>query len=252
MIRKNTSPGRPVRRPGRQEKGLTLIELLVVIAILSILAGLVLPGLREGREGARRRVCLNNLRQVFYSLNMYAHDHAGWFPPATWCGVKIEGGTIIRPLYPCFALLHHAEPGRRPERIGLGLLHPDYLSTAESLFCPSQHTSESPAGRAAGMAAIADELSIDTGFAAPGSYFFHSWRPGDEARLRALRGNTAAIDPGDLIIHEYLFLDGRWDVFTHGRQGMNTLYADGRVEWVNIERIDEALGGDTPPFSPRF
>lgn len=71
------------RAPGGRRHtvgGFTLIELLVVTSIISILAGMLLPGLAGARERARRVACLNNLRQIGAGLQMYAQDYDERFP----------------------------------------------------------------------------------------------------------------------------------------------------------------------------
>jgi prepilin-type N-terminal cleavage/methylation domain-containing protein len=134
---KNNKFSFEIRRgiPGRPG-GFTLIELLVVIAIIAILAAMLLPALARAKESGKRISCLNNLRQLSLSSQVYVGDNQGTYPP-------------------------RSQTDRWPNRF-----YDAYGHTLKLLLCPSELTN-TPASDSSGDTNVAD--------IAPRSYFINGW-----------------------------------------------------------------------------
>ncbi|HPO91451.1 MAG TPA: prepilin-type N-terminal cleavage/methylation domain-containing protein [Victivallales bacterium] len=62
----------------------TLIELLVVVAIIAILISLLLPALNRAREVGKSIACVNNLKQLGITFELYLGDNNDYFPNFRW------------------------------------------------------------------------------------------------------------------------------------------------------------------------
>ena len=100
--------GFPKAHPARAQRArhaFTLIELLVVIAIIAILASMLLPTLAKAKESGKRIACVNGLRQLGLSMQMYADDNEGYHPIRT---INLPGGSwpsSLRDYYKDFKIL---------------------------------------------------------------------------------------------------------------------------------------------------
>lgn len=70
-----------------ESRSFTLVEMLVVVAILTILAGLLMPGLHNALSTARSVTCMNNLSQLHIGNQMYAGNYA-WMMPAIFSSTE--------------------------------------------------------------------------------------------------------------------------------------------------------------------
>lgn len=67
----------------KRKGAFTLIELLVVMAIISILASMLLPALGKAKDQGVTIYCVNNLRQLGLSMQMYGDDSNDRLPLST-------------------------------------------------------------------------------------------------------------------------------------------------------------------------
>ncbi|OGV40069.1 MAG: hypothetical protein A2020_13805 [Lentisphaerae bacterium GWF2_45_14] len=64
----------------------TLIELLVVISVIAILAGLILPAVKNSADQSKKTKCMNNLKQIGILVNGYVSAYNGRLPTAVRIG----------------------------------------------------------------------------------------------------------------------------------------------------------------------
>ena len=76
----------------QKPSGFTLIELLVVISIIATLASLILPGVQNAREAARRTQCANHMRQCGLAIQSFSTANNGNLP-YLFGGANLNNGT---------------------------------------------------------------------------------------------------------------------------------------------------------------
>lgn len=108
----------------KPNKGFTLVELLVVISIIAILLGIMMPALSKARDKGAQTVCMTNLRQIGFAMQMYANDNRDYYPDPMLLGGSTKTTTTGTTTS---AFLFRARPGwvdpidprALPEKYGL-------------------------------------------------------------------------------------------------------------------------------------
>ncbi|MBS3903261.1 MAG: type II secretion system protein [Anaplasmataceae bacterium] len=107
-------------------KGFTLIEILIVVAIISILAGIVLVGLRPATDQARDVRRAAELKQLQTALQIY-YTRWGGFPAVL--GDLVTGGAATNvPVDPSGAPYGYSPSGTGS---GTPAVYPSYLLGAD-------------------------------------------------------------------------------------------------------------------------
>lgn len=75
--------------------GFTLVELLVVITIIAVLLGLMLSGIVAARALSQRTACLNNLREIGLSTQVYTLEHEKY--PRAWVNDTCRWMDLLKP-----------------------------------------------------------------------------------------------------------------------------------------------------------
>jgi prepilin-type N-terminal cleavage/methylation domain-containing protein/prepilin-type processing-associated H-X9-DG protein len=195
----------------------TLIELLVVIAIIAILAAMLLPALARAKESGKRIACLNNLRQLSLSAQMYVSDNQAFYPP-------------------------RSDTDRWPDKF-----YEYYGKSLKLLRCPTETVTPVSAGSSS---------SNNVADASPRSYFINGWNdyfvgPTDAGmNLGDRMKENAIIYPSDTLVlgektsdHGDFYMDllenggndfsGILDQERHdGKSGSNFAFADGSARYL--------------------
>lgn len=137
--RSRPRPEPAIRGSIRSTNGFSLVELLVVIAIIALLASILLPSLSNARESARRVQCINNLRQLAITWEVYTDDNAGRLPANGYGNPETLGAQRLWVL----GDTHQNPAAFTNESFLLDQRHAgfaEYLRTAGVYKCPSDRT----------------------------------------------------------------------------------------------------------------
>jgi len=199
-----------------RKKGFTLVELLVVIAIMAALAAMLLPALSQARERARRTTCMNNLRQFAMAYEMYADDFYEKFP------------------YDKYALYG-----------GDKTIYPHYINSNQVFWCPSALNRGLPRP---------DGDIGDSGSLPPSRNDWYA----SYAFVFGLTTSNHSSNPVPMISDRGVYYTGTLpsnltgcSPLTGNHQGINVLYLDGSVRWVNLNEIvfaEEGYTSEPDPF----
>ena len=113
-------------------RGFTLIELLVVMAVLSILMGILLPGLSKVRCQARRLQGMNNQRQIVSGVSLFALDNDRHYPES----VATIGNAASWNWQEPMMLTGYRARSPRSHRSMSAYLRP-YIQDADTMYCPN-------------------------------------------------------------------------------------------------------------------
>jgi len=206
----------------------TLIELLVAMTIISILAGLLLPGLQKAREASQRIFCVGNLKQIGIAVSLYTSDWNGVTP----CAFLPDNSGIV---YPMLMV---------------------YLKNADVFWCPSHSKERKWDGitKIDGLNGIPVSYGFNyggTGLRMPENRYtgFFGYTTNDVSRYKNLKD---IFSPAKCIVATESDGDGdydfavSWEGWHEGFDSVhngstNVLFADGHVAWIAYNYLANTL-----------
>ena len=111
----------------------SLREVLAVAACIALFAGVIVPGVKKIRFGARQTACATNLRTIYAGTTAYANSfggqlpYAGRVPKPFWAGT---GRSVVQPVYNVGQLTN------RGHQFLLLRLH--FVQNPVTFICPSR------------------------------------------------------------------------------------------------------------------
>jgi hypothetical protein len=200
-------------------RAFTLIDILVTLAVVSLLIGIMLPGLGRVREIARQVVCRSNLRQIGLGLVLYADGSRDRLPYSVYIDPQqqSENGIKYAPQEMMTLRLESGVSKRSGTTWdGFGLLFAEeVLPSREIFYCPSHHGDHSFADQVEKWLKPEGELV--------GNYQFRGQGPNGSVHLSFIEPSRAAIaTDGIRTVDDY-----------NHRVGLNVLRADLSLYWLS-------------------
>jgi prepilin-type N-terminal cleavage/methylation domain-containing protein/prepilin-type processing-associated H-X9-DG protein len=210
----------------------TLIELLVVIAVIAVLMAILMPALSRAREQGKRAACLNNLKQLALSWNLYADDFDGKMVN----GNTARGTGTVNHDTACWVYwLNSTTEEQRLQGILDGLLY---------RYCPNTKLYKCPTG-------IRGEVVT---YSIPDTMNGYYYIPGAKEQIKTLRTQIHNLSEQVIFLDEGRLSPSSWTVWydqerwwdqitaRHG-DGTNFSFADGHSEywkWKDPRTLDVA------------
>lgn len=121
-----------------RKTGFTLVELLVVISIIALLLSILIPSLQRAKEGSKRSVCANQLKQMGLAVHTYAGEQDYRLPNDLYFS-----GSNLREENNIYVAYRHDSTGTHPVtgdpipfRLAC-LYEKKFIENPEIFYCPS-------------------------------------------------------------------------------------------------------------------
>lgn len=214
-----------LRSPSHVERcGLSIVELLVVLSVIAVVIAIAVPALSHHRESAIRTSCMSNLRQMHQLFTLYAASYRDQVPLGYRNSKQFN------------SMIYSATSPPDGNFVLLGLLYKEGLLDSPNVcFCPAETN---------------QQLMHNT----PSN----PWPPGPDGdpthNVHGGYGCRPMVEiPDDLsgrlprlshfreqaILADLVSVPQR--VETRHRDGINVLYGNGAVHWVDLERFQAPL-----------
>jgi len=229
----------------------TLIELLVVVSIIAILAAMLLPGLNQARNVARKSSCLNNQKQLGLCFAEYTLDNGDYLPYyGPWNSIYSTWDKQIAGYMTNKQVGNFINYGPKWEVCPMDLLKRnqsggrDQDSRSYSMVCNDQQASNKPYGitgfkvnripRTSEVFVVVERPNVNNP-SMSGSYATANF-PGDQVDLTGVNGYAS---PYHGKMWNYLFVDGHTDtLFPQQTIGTGTNVNNGAKGFWTVNPLD--------------